>query len=85
MKTTLDLDSILIIKNNKLITIKNILNEKGIFSKIYPAPKSILKSCAPIISFNSEDTEKIKRELNKIAIDFSIKKLEFDIIQELLK
>ncbi|WP_259699964.1 hypothetical protein [Geotoga petraea] len=85
MKTTLDLDSVLIIKNYKLISIKKMLDKKGIFSKIYPAPKSILESCAPIITFCSEDAKKIETELNQTAIDFEIEKLEFDIIQELLK
>jgi hypothetical protein len=85
MKTTLDLDHVLIVKNQKIIQIKKTLNEKGIFSKIYPAPKSVLKSCAPIISFCGEDKEQIEEILNQSAVDFDIEKMEKDVVQELLK
>ncbi|MGM0640631.1 MAG: hypothetical protein ACQESN_04305 [Thermotogota bacterium] len=84
MKTTLDLDSVLIINNQKIIQIKKILDKNGIFSKIYPAPKTILESCAPIISFCSEDGNKISNLLNKSAVDYNITLLKKDIIQELL-
>ena len=85
MRTTLDLDRVLIIKNQKIINIKKILDEKGIFTKIYPAPKSVLKSCAPIISFCGEDKETIEEILNQSAVDFKIEKMDKDIVQELLK
>ena len=85
MKTTLDLDHVLIIKNQNIIQIKKILDEKGIFNKIYPAPKSVLKSCAPIISFCGQDQENIQKILEQSAVDFSLEKLDKDIVQELLK
>lgn len=85
MKTTLDLNYALIIKNQKLIYIKKLFDDNNIFSKIYPAPKSILESCSPIITFCHEDVEKIKNILNKNGTDFEIKKMNKDIIQELLK
>ncbi len=85
MKTTLDLNSVLIIKNQKLIQIKMLIDNNNIFSKIYPAPKTILESCAPLISFCSEDTDEISNLLDKSGVDYYIKHLEKDIIQELLK
>lgn len=85
MKNTLNLDSVLIINNQKIIKIKNVLDNNGIFTKIYPAPKSVLESCSPVISFCSEDTEKISNLLDKSAADYNIKSLKKDIIQELLK
>jgi hypothetical protein len=85
MKTTLDLNHVLIVKNQKIIQIKKILDERGIFTKIYPAPKSVLKSCAPIISFCGEDKEIIKEILNQSAIGFNILKMDKDVVQELLK
>ncbi|BBE29947.1 hypothetical protein OSSY52_00880 [Tepiditoga spiralis] len=83
MRTTLDLDLALIIKNMNIIDVKSILDENKIFSKIYPAPKSVLESCSPILVVSSKDEIKVKDILEGILYEKI--KMDKDIIWELLK
>jgi len=83
LRTTLDLDLALIIKNMNIIDVKTILDENKIFSKVYPAPKSVLESCSPILTVSSKDEEEVENILEGIL--YEKVKMDKDIIWELLK
>jgi hypothetical protein len=85
LRTTLDLDLVLLNENYQILEIKEMLANSGVFCKIFPSPKSVLQACAPVICFSSKDKEKAIYILNENGVKYDLVKLEKDIIWELLK
>lgn len=85
LRTTLDLDLVLINENYQILEIKEMLTENGVFCKIFPPPKSVLQACAPVICFSSKDKEKAIYILDENRVKYDLVKLEKDIVWELLK
>ncbi|MDO7975590.1 hypothetical protein OF820_12745 [Oceanotoga sp. DSM 15011] len=85
LRTTLDINMVILIKNYEIIYVKDLLKNNNIFSKIFPAPKTVLEVCAPVLTASSKDEKIIINILEENGIIFEIKKLDKDIIWELLK
>ncbi|MGY4687883.1 putative Se/S carrier-like protein [Petrotoga sp. DB-2] len=85
MRTTLDLDLVLINENYQILEIKEMLTRNGVFCKIFPSPKSVLQACAPVICLSSRDKEKAIYILDENGVKYDLVKLEKDIIWELLR
>jgi hypothetical protein len=85
LRTTLDIDIVLLNENYQILEIKEMLANNDVFCKIFPSPKSVLKACAPVICFSSKDKEKAINILDKNGVKYNLVKLEKDIIWELLK
>jgi len=85
LRTTLDIDIVLLNENYQILEIKEMLANNGVFCKIFPSPKSVLQACAPVICFSSKDKEKAVSVLDENGVKYNLVKLEKDIIWELLK
>jgi hypothetical protein len=85
LRTTFELNTVILNKNLSVLEIKEILKEQGVFCKIFPSPKSVLKACAPIVCISNKDTKKAQEVLDNNGVEYTIVELENDIIWELLK
>ncbi|ABX31079.1 hypothetical protein Pmob_0337 [Petrotoga mobilis SJ95] len=85
LRTTLDLDLVLLNENYQIIEIKEMLTKNGVFCKIFPPPKTVLQACAPVLCLSSKDKEKAIFILDKNGVKYDLVKLEKDIVWELLR
>lgn len=85
LRTTLDLNEVILITNYELIEAKKLLEKEKIFSKIFPAPKTVLEACSPVLMISNKDEKKVLKVFEDNGIFYKTLIIEKDIIWELLK